>query len=88
MKKNLSNILQWAGIIGIAVIATALIIWIILLLTPKPHVESEREAIDDHIYKWVDYNGHKHLMDDIENCPKCQELIIHLADSVAKSRYY
>ena len=88
MKKNLSNILQWAGIISAAIVTTALLVWILVLITPKDTVKEERVNIEEHVYKRVRCNGSTYVMDDIENCPKCQELIIHLADSVAKSRYY
>lgn len=85
MKKiNLNKIIPFGAII---IVFAGMFALIIKAIFEEDHVvDCDPIAIDGHIYKRVYRLGTTHLVDDIENCPKCKTYIIHIADSISKNR--
>ena len=85
MKKiNFNRIIPIGAII---IVFAGMFALIIKAIFEEEHVvDCDPIVIDGHIYKRVYRLGTTHLVDDIENCPKCKTYIIHIADSISKNR--
>lgn len=71
----------------VAIVAVLLFCGIIYITTKEDYVvNDDSHLIDGHVYKRVWSGGHTYLVDDLENCPKCKQFIINLADSIARNQ--